>query len=148
MKKWPNGPSLLRRNKDCWHPTPTYTPVHHCPMASCLKMKRLPILNRRLWLGLRENFYWVESPSFHGLKPWGKVVFCRDCRKAGLRDEFALGKIRPPKGRKKEYLRRHALSDNNPKHAIATAKTDSSVLNSVYFWKRSLRAINWYSLHG
>ena len=81
---------------------------------------------RKFLLSWKSIFPWAETEG----EGEGEVVFCRDCRKAGLRDEFALGKIRPPKGWKKEYLRRHALSDNHSKHAIATAKTDSSVFKS------------------
>ena len=43
-----------------------------------------------------------------------------------LKNDFACGKSHPPKGWKKEYLRRHAESGDHAKHsslAISTAKT-------------------------
>ena len=98
-------------------------------MASCLK-EASSNLEQQVVTGPQRKFLLSWKSIFPWAETEDEVVFCRDCRKAGLRDEFALGKIRPPKGWKKEYLRRHALSDNHSKHAIATAKTDSSVFKA------------------
>ena len=48
-------------------------------------------------------------------------VFCKDCRKAGFTNEFAVGK--PGRGWKKEYLQRHVISNDHSKHAALTITT-------------------------
>ena len=55
---------------------------------------------------------------------------------AGLKNDFACGKSRPPKGWKKEYLRRHADSSDHAKHAptaIAISKTAVSMFKAPKF---------------
>ena len=76
-------------------------------------------------------------PRWKMLFPWAEyeggakeVIYCSDCRQAGLKNEFARGKARPPRGWKKEYLRRHADSNDHTRHApsvISTAKTAVSM---------------------
>ena len=45
------------------------------------------------------------------------TVFGRDCKKAKLSNEFSKGKKRPSSGWKKEYLQRHADSNQHSRHA-------------------------------
>ena len=59
--------------------------------------------------------------SWTKIYPWVSVegtgeditVFCKDCKRAGLCNDFAVGKKRPGKGWKKEYLQRHADSNQH-----------------------------------
>ena len=51
------------------------------------------------------------------------VVVCKLCRKAKLTNDFAEGKKCPKKGWKREYLQRHADSDDHVKHAVSTVRT-------------------------
>lgn len=51
------------------------------------------------------------------------VVICKQCQKAGLSNDYAKGKKCPGKGWKREYLQRHAESDDHVKHAVATVRT-------------------------
>ena len=60
-------------------------------------------------------------------------LYCRECRAAGLKNYFALGKVRPAKGWKREYLRRHDDSSNYSRIApqvTAIAKTASSMFKA------------------
>ena len=51
------------------------------------------------------------------------VVVCKLCQKARLGNNYAKGKKCPGKGWKREYLQRHAESDDHVKHAVATVRT-------------------------
>ena len=74
-------------------------------------------------------------PRWKCLFPWVEMdnedkLYCRECRAAGMKNDFAIGKLRPAKGWKKEYLRRHAESRDHSRfavQAIAIAKTAGSV---------------------
>ena len=50
-------------------------------------------------------FPWVEVEDGECSKEFIEKLYCRECRAAGLKNDFALGKVRPAKGWKKEYLR-------------------------------------------
>ena len=66
-------------------------------------------------------FPWVEI-EHEGTKT--ESLYCHECRAAGLKNDVACGKSCPPKGWKKEYLRRHTDSSDHTKHdslAISTA---------------------------
>ena len=79
-------------------------------------------------------------PRWKLLFPWitqseedPDIVYCRDCKTAGFRNDFAFGKWRPAKGRKKEYLQRHDLSKEHFRHAssaIATARSAIGMFKS------------------
>ena len=71
------------------------------------------------------------------LFPWVEIdnelneekLYCCECRAA----DVAIGKLRPAKGWKKEYLRRHAESSNHSRfavQAIAIVKTASFVFKA------------------
>ena len=51
------------------------------------------------------------------------TVFCRDCRRANLSNNFTKGKKQPGKEWKKEYFQRHADSNQHLLHAIPTVQT-------------------------
>ena len=71
-------------------------------------------------------------------------MYCCECRAAGLKNDFACGKPHPPKGWKKEYLRRHAESSNHAKHgslAISTAKTAVFVFRVPKFYALEAQTI-------
>ena len=58
------------------------------------------------------------------ISPWIEVedggndkLYCRECRSAKLKNAFAVGKNRPSGGWKKEYLQRHAVSNDHVKYA-------------------------------
>ena len=51
------------------------------------------------------------------------TVFCRDCRRANLSNNFTKGKKQPGKGWKKEYFQRHADSNQHLLRAIPTVQT-------------------------
>ena len=74
-------------------------------------------------------------PRWKLLFPWitqseedPDIVYCRDCKTAGFRNDFAFGKWRPAKGRKKEYLQRHDLSKEHFRHASLTIATARSAI--------------------
>ena len=77
-------------------------------------------------------------PRWKCLFPWVEMdnedkLYCRECRAAGMKNDFAIGKLRPAKGWKKEYLRRHAESSDHSRfavQAIAIAKTAGSVFKT------------------
>lgn len=79
----------------------------------------------------------------HWLKlyPWLEVegtgeditVFCRDCKKAKLTNEFSKGKKRPCSGWKKEYLQRHADSNQHTRHAQVTLQMVNTVKSHGFF---------------
>ena len=77
-------------------------------------------------------------PRWKCLFPWVEMnnedkLYCRECRAAGMKNDFAIGKLRPAKGWKKEYLRCHAESSDHSRfavQAIAIAKTAGSVFKT------------------
>ena len=60
------------------------------------------------------NYDRLFLPRWKKLYQWAQydeesdVVYCRDCRVAGFKNDFAVGKSRHSKDWKKEYLQRHA----------------------------------------
>ena len=75
-------------------------------------------------------FPWVEVKDGECNEETIEKLYCRECSAAGLKNNFALGKIRPAKGWKKEYLRYHTnLSDYSQiaPQVTAIAKTASSM---------------------
>ena len=78
-------------------------------------------------------FPWIE---IEGEGTESELLYCRECKMAGLKNDFACGKSRPPKGWKKEYLRRHADSSDHAMHAptaIAISKTAVSMFKAPKF---------------
>ena len=74
-------------------------------------------------------FLWAECEEGEN-----EVKYCKDCRQAGLKNEFAHGKPRPPRGWKKEYLRRHADSNDHTRQAplvMSTAKTATAMFKTT-----------------
>ena len=77
-------------------------------------------------------------PRWKYLFPWVEIdneekLYCRECRATGMKNDFAIGKLRPVKGWKKEYLRRHAETSDHSRftvQALAIAKTASSVFKT------------------
>ena len=77
-------------------------------------------------------------PHWKYLFPWVEIdneekLYCRECRAAGMKNDFAIGKLRPAKGWKKECLRRHAKTSDHSRFAVqalAIAKTASSVFKT------------------
>ena len=57
-------------------------------------------------------FPWVEMEDGGNEK-----LYCRECRSAKLKNVFAVGKNRSSGGWKKEYLQRHAVSNDHVKYA-------------------------------
>ena len=69
-----------------------------------------------------QQVYFKKASTFHAsldeALPWlltkntgdALTVYCRDCKKAKLTENFARVKKQPPLGRKKEYLQRHTDS--------------------------------------
>ena len=47
-----------------------------------------------------------------------KKIYCHECRAAGMKNDFAIGKLRPAKGWKKEYLRGHAKMSDHSRFAV------------------------------
>ena len=57
-------------------------------------------------------------------------LYCYECQAAGMKNDFAIDKLHPAKGWKKEYLRCHAESSDHWRFAVqatAIAKTASSM---------------------
>ncbi|XP_065892733.1 zinc finger protein 862-like [Dysidea avara] len=78
-------------------------------------------------------FPWVEVEDDECSEEFIEKLYCRECRAAGLKNDFALRKVRPAKGWKKEYLRRHADSSDHSRIApqvTAIAKTASSMFKA------------------
>ena len=76
-------------------------------------------------------FPWVEE--IQGDDENEDKLYCRECRAAGMTNDFALGKVKPAKGWKKEYLRRHAESKDHSKfapQATAIARTAAEVFKA------------------
>ena len=80
-------------------------------------------------------------PRWKYLFPWVEIrddgdeekLYCRECRAAGMKNDFAIGKVRPAKGWKKEYLRRHADSSDHSRfapQATAIAKSATSLFKA------------------
>ena len=71
-------------------------------------------------------------PRWKKVFPWAEyheesdVIYCRQCRIARFKNDFAIGKQRPAKGWKKEYLHRHAVSDDHARHAALVVSTAKS----------------------
>ena len=57
-------------------------------------------------------FPWVDFDGEENEK-----LYCLECRGAGLKNPFAVGKERPLGGWKKEYLQRHANSNDHTRYA-------------------------------
>ena len=72
-------------------------------------------------------FPWVEFED-GGHK--NETLYCRECRSAKLKNAFAVGKDRPPGGWKKEYLQRHAISNDHVKYA------------SEVYWRTQTRLVD------
>ena len=62
-------------------------------------------------------FPWVD---FENGDQDSETLYCRECRAAKLKNPFAVGKERPMGGWKKEYLQRHASSNDHVRYASAT----------------------------
>ena len=92
----------------------------------------------------------------HWLKiyPWLTVegtgeditVYCRDCKRAKLSNEFAKGKKRPSSGWKKEYLQRHSDSNRHTRHAPMTAQMVEAVKYRGFFQSTSKSATEQQTL--
>ena len=65
------------------------------------------------------------------------TVYCRDCKRANLSNDFARGKKRPGKGWKKEYLQRHADSNQHLLHALPTIRTAEQAKSHNMFLPKS-----------
>lgn len=72
---------------------------------------------RRFLERWRFSFPWAEMSD-------DEKVYCHDCRRAGFNNEFVMGKVRPRKGWKKEYLQRHVVSKDHARHANLAISTD------------------------
>ena len=89
------------------------------------------------------------------LYPWLTVegtgeditVYCQDCKRAKLSNEFAKGKKRPSGGWKKEYLQRHADSNQCTRHAPETAKMMEAVRSRGLFPSTSKSATEQQTLY-
>ena len=78
----------------------------------------------------RYLFPWIE---IEGEGTESELLYCHECKMAGLKNDFACGKSCPPKGWKKEYFQRHTDSSDHAKHAptaIAIAKTAVSMFKA------------------
>ena len=68
-------------------------------------------------LSKRHHFmqHWLKLYSWVTIEGSGEnlVVYCRDCKRAKLSNDFAHGKKQLPKGWKREYLQRHGDSNQH-----------------------------------
>ena len=71
---------------------------------------------RKFLLRWKLLFPWVD---FEDGGQESEKLYCRECRSANLQNAFAVGKDRPLGGWKKEYLQRHAISNDHVKYASA-----------------------------
>lgn len=71
---------------------------------------------RKFVLRWRLLFPWVEFEDGEG----EERLYCRDCRAAKLKNAYSIGKQRPKGGWKKEYLQRHAISNDHVRFASET----------------------------
>ena len=79
--------------------------------------------SRKFLMRWKLLFPWVD---FEDGGQQCEKLFCRDCRSAKLKNAFAGGKDRPLGGWKKEYLQRHAVSNNHVKYASAAFRYPDS----------------------
>ena len=84
-------------------------------------------------------FHWTKIYPWLLMEGTGEdiTVYCRDCKKAGLTNDFAKGKKTPGKGWKKEYLQRHADSNQHLLHALPTVKTAEQAKSRNMFSSKS-----------
>jgi hypothetical protein len=73
------------------------------------RVERSPRNQRKFLLRWKILYPWAELEEGEP----GEVIYCRDWRSANLKNPFAVGKTRPMGEWKKEYLQRHASSNDH-----------------------------------